>query len=280
LLQPKLKKQANSFRILKAVIWKTRGQSLSKKLSLIQKIKRTSKKEGKLRLASIVLTRTKNHIVMIPTVHLPFLYYKLFKHNQTFVFQQRAYKYFVAKYNTTWSTERAVEIPIVCQMIKESKGKILEVGNVLSHYFSFQHDIVDKFEKGEGVINEDVTTLEFKDKFDLIISISTLEHVGWDEKSPSERLNDKEKIPLAIEHLKKMLTNKGLLTFTVPLGYNPILDELIKDGKLDVQKQLFLKRISKDKWVETDLKSVKDVKFGSPYFRGNAIMVGITSSSQ
>jgi hypothetical protein len=251
---------------------------LNKKPSIIQKIKRISKREGKLRLISIALTRIKNHITIIPTVHLPFLYYKLFKRNQRFVFQQKVYNYFVAEYNTTWSTERAVEIPIVYQMVNKKMGKILEIGNVLSHYFSFEHDIVDKFEKGEGVINKDVTTLQLQDKYDLIVSISTLEHVGWDERNPSEKLNDRNKIPLAIDNLKKMLTPQGALIFTVPLGYNPILDEYIKTGKIDLQKKFFLKRISKNKWVETDLNDVKDSKFGAPYFRGNAIMVGIINN--
>jgi hypothetical protein len=33
---------------------------------------------------------------------------------------------------------------------------VLEVGNVLSHYFPVHHDVLDKYEKAKGVINEDV----------------------------------------------------------------------------------------------------------------------------
>ncbi len=93
------------------------------------------------------------------------------------------------------------EIPIVCGFVNKEKGKILEVGNVLSHYFTFEQVVVDKFERGEGIINEDITTLELNERYDLIVSISTLKHVGWDERSPSETLNDRDKIPLAIDHL-------------------------------------------------------------------------------
>ena len=98
------------------------------------------------------------------------------------------------------------------------------------------------------------------------------------KKSP-ERLNDRNKIPFAIDQLKKMLTPQGTLIFTVPLGYNPILDDLIKTERLDVKSQFFLRRIKKDKWVETNLEGVKDSKFDSPYYRGNAILVGITSNN-
>ena len=157
---------------------------MSRKRSIIQKARITAQENGIKYLVSMSLGRIKNHIYNIPTIHIPFLYYKLFMRNRTFSFQQKKYNYFIKEYNTTWRTERAVEIPIVCQVIGERKGKILEVGNVLSHYFNFEHDIVDKYEKGEGVNNQDVTTLDLKDKYDLILSISTLEHVGWDEKNP------------------------------------------------------------------------------------------------
>jgi len=94
--------------------------------------------------------------------------------------------------------ERAVEIPIIWHIVRENKGKrILEAGNVLSHYFRVDHDIVDKYERAEDVINEDVVNFQPSKKYDLIVSISTLGHVGWDEnpKEPS-------KILKAIEHLK------------------------------------------------------------------------------
>ena len=95
--------------------------------------------------------------------------------------------------------ERAIEVPIVWKIVSEySEGRILEVGNVLSHYFSVCHDILDKYEKADGVINQDVVNFWAPNKYELIVSISTLEHVGWDE-SP----RDPNKILRAIENLKR-----------------------------------------------------------------------------
>ena len=60
---------------------------------------------------------------------------------------------------------------------------IFEVGSVLSHYFPINHDVLDKYEKGHGVINQDVVDFKPHNKYDLIVSISTLEHVGFDDNT-------------------------------------------------------------------------------------------------
>jgi hypothetical protein len=113
---------------------------------------------------------------------LEYLYFKTFKHSK-FAFNGQNFSYFYHWYNKTWRNERAVEVPIIWNIVKKYKRKrILEVGNVLSHYYPIRHEILDKYEKAPGVINLDVVDFKPAKKYDLIISISTLEHVGWDEK--------------------------------------------------------------------------------------------------
>ena len=46
-------------------------------------------------------------------------------------------------------------------------NELLEIGNVLSHYFKWDHDVVDKYEKVEGVINEDVVDFRPSKKYDI-----------------------------------------------------------------------------------------------------------------
>jgi SAM-dependent methyltransferase len=136
-----------------------------------------------------------------------------------FQFKGQLYRYFYHPYNKTWRNERAVEIPICKGLLSDyNKKNILEVGNVLSHYFPCSHTVVDKYEKGSGLINTDISEYHTDKKFDLIISISTLEHVGWDEipKDPS-------KILKSVEQMKKMLAPDGRIFITIPLGYNPDL---------------------------------------------------------
>ena len=83
-------------------------------------------------------------------------------------------------------TERAVEVPIMQRIVDAHAGaRILEVGHVLGHYGPVDHVVVDKYEQAPGVLNLDVLELAPLGEFDLIVAISTLEHVGWDE-SPRE----------------------------------------------------------------------------------------------
>ena len=160
---------------------------------------------------------------------------------------------------------------------KSCKGSILEIGNVLSHYFPFNHDIVDKYEKAEGVVNEDVTEITFSKKYDLIISISTLEHVGWDEDPKKQiMLNENQKIRQAIEKIRTLLNPGGRIAVTVPVGYNPNLDSLLNSGKPIFDKFFYLKRISKDnKWVETTWKDIENSKFNEPFPFANGLVIGI-----
>jgi SAM-dependent methyltransferase len=204
--------------------------------------------------------------------HLWYNYYKKTRSKGTFVFQGKTYGYFWHECCTTGINERAVEIPITWEIVKEHQGKnVLEVGNVLSHYFSVDHDVVDKYEVRDNVINQDVVDFQPSKKYDLIVSISTLEHVGWDE-TPRES----KKVLRAIENLKKCLTVKGRIAFTLPMGYNPDLDRLLREGKIPFTRRHCLKRISRDnKWIEVDWEMIRDAKYGYPFHCANGLVVGV-----
>lgn len=190
-------------------------------------------------------------------LYYEFFYYKTFK-PKTFYFKGKEFKYFYGLYNATWKNERAVEIPIILYLLKKFDEKdILEVGNVLDHYISVKHDVVDKYEKNKKVINEDVVDFKSNKKYKLIVSISTIEHVGWDE-NPKEPL----KILKAIKNLKSHLSYKGKMIITFLKGYNSYLDKLLDDGKLGFSKIYYLMKITEDnKWVEINSKdNIKDKK--------------------
>lgn len=188
-----------------------------------------------------------------------------FAKNKNFTFNNKKYRYYYNKYNHTWMNERTVEIPIIIDEIKSSGGEILEIGNVLNHYYPFEHTIVDKYEKANGVVNKDVVDFNLKNKYDLIISISTIEHVGWDEE-----LQDPNKIPVAIKNMKKHLKKGGKIILTVPIGHNPYLDNLIEEKKL-FSKLYFLKRQFMNRWKQVEFEKVKGVKYHLD--RSNAIAI-------
>jgi hypothetical protein len=206
-------------------------------------------------------------------LQLPFyLYYKICRSSSKFELQGQTYYYFYAfKYNRTWKTERSIEIPIIREIIRLYQGKrILELGNVLSHYFPIQHDVLDKYEKTNGIINQDVVDFKPANNYDLIVSISTLEHVGWDE-TPRKP----DKIVHAIRNLKSLLNYEGEMVVTMPLGYNFAMEELIKQGEIKFTELYYLKRTSLSRWVEVRYEDIRSVKYGHPYPSANGLLIGL-----
>lgn len=189
-----------------------------------------------------------------------------------FAFQGHNYHYFIHRYNNTWLNERIVEIPIIWQLVqKYHSEEVLEVGNVLSHYFSVNHDIVDKYETARGVINQDAVFFKPEKRYRLIVSISTLEHVGWDEEP-----RDPEKFIRTVENLRGLLSPGGQMIVTLPLGYNAYLDDILKHGEKIFDRCYCLQRISRDnRWTEVDWRDIESAKYGRPFPFANALVVGI-----
>jgi SAM-dependent methyltransferase len=231
----------------------------------LKKARRLAKEKGLIYVAHMGYLR----ICARLTSPFYYWYYKTLKQEQ-FQFKGEWYDYFYHKHHTTWKNERSVEIPIIQRYVKSHEGKnILELGNVLSLYFPVSYDIVDKYEEAKGVINEDVVDFKPEKKYDLIISISTLEHIGFDEE-----IKDSTKIQKAIKHLRTLLAPRGKIIVSVPLGYNPEMDKLLRDGKT-FTKLYYFKRTAIDRWVEVSKEEVKNIKFNYPFPKDNGLVIGI-----
>lgn len=147
-----------------------------------------------------------------------------------FLFEGQQYPYFYHVYNTTWTNERSIEIPIVLQELRRpglAAAGFVEIGNVLKHYFTNEHLVIDKYESGPGVVNQDVLDYAPKARYKLVVSISTLEHVGFD--APEHRRADAFRVATR-NIVANYLEPKGRMLTTVPLGYNPSVDEFLRRG--------------------------------------------------
>jgi hypothetical protein len=154
-----------------------------------------------------------------------------------------------------------VEIPLIREQLKEFRSdKVLEIGNVLAHYYNVSHLVVDKYERKTGVIPKDILDLKFEQKFDRIVSISTLEHVGWDEipRVPGKHI-------LAIEKLRSLLSDDGILIATIPLGYNPSFDSDIFEQRLQCNRVVYFKRTSIDTWFLVAQDQIIGSQYGKRY---------------
>jgi hypothetical protein len=215
------------------------------------------------------------------TSRLTLLYYSLFRRRR-FVYNGTELPYFFALYNETFRNERAVEISIARHYLSlRSSIDVLEVGNVLNHYIPFEHTVVDKYEKGESVLNCDIKDFRPDKRFDLIVSISTLEHVGWDEhirygKSAEKPEYDPSLYVNVLAQLKGMLKPHGTLVASMPLGFNGHLDSLFEKKESGFTDVYFLKRLSRwNEWKQVDYSQVSSARYSSPFPCANALAIGV-----
>jgi hypothetical protein len=151
------------------------------------------------------------------------LYLRLRLRTPTFRLLGRRYPIQVSWYNRTWRNERQVELPPILEVVRRTDpGEILEVGNVLAHYGQAGHIVVDKYEDATGTLRVDVVDYHPGRSFRLIVAISTLEHVGWDEPE-----KDPAKFDLALDHLVRLLAPGGQLWATIPRAHNPGADAFL-----------------------------------------------------
>ena len=190
----------------------------------------------------------------------------------SFTFRGKPYRYFWHRYNATWRNERAVEIPIARGFLEGAcPDRVLEIGNVLSHYGAVSHMVVDKYEQAEGIRNEDVCDFKSDKKYELILSISTLEHVGWDEEP-----KDESKVLRAFENLRRLLAPGGRLVVTIPLGYNPSLDRMIDEGRIPFAERTCLKREPRRNiWREVSAGEVRNPQYDWQAYEAHELFVGI-----
>lgn len=165
-------------------------------------------------------------------------------------------------YNCTWLNERGAELAIWDHWRRDVAT--LEVGNVLNHYEPFDHHVVDRYEQAVGVDNRDVFDVD--GSWPQIVSISTIEHVRWDE-DPREPGGSR----LALEHLQRLLAPGGRMLVTVPTGHNPPLDAWLASGETGATRACTLVR-DMTSWRQTPEIEIRPYGLTQPW--AEAVWVG------
>lgn len=193
--------------------------------------------------------------------------------DERFVLFGEAIPYAYHLYSQTWRNERSIEIAVAHHFLRQGPvGRMLEVGNVMGHFGYLGHDVIDRYEKVEGVINADIIGYQPEDVYDTVVSISTLEHVRFDE----EHLKDPHGSSMALDSLRATVAPGGRLLVTVPFGYNLGLDEDIRSGRFAFEKQACFRRVNREgDWREVTLDEGLNCRYGSPFEAANGILVGI-----
>lgn len=179
------------------------------------------------------------------------------------------YAYYL--YNQTWRNERSVEVAVAEHFLaRRAPGRMLEAGNVLGNYGRRGHDVVDKYEPIAGLINADLVDFHPDRPYDTIVTLSTLEHVRFDEE-----VQDAHGPAYALETLREALASGGEMLVTVPTGYNPGLDDDLHSGRFALGRQTCYRRLNREgDWVEVSLEEALATPYGAPFEAANAIVVG------
>ena len=192
---------------------------------------------------------------------------------RTVVFRGEPIPLVYARHNVTWANERCVELALARRFLAGIPAeRILEVGNVTPHYFAGGHTVVDKYEP--GALQVDIVDFEPDRRFDLILSISTFEHIAFDEAGgPEEPDAVADKIRAALDRCLGSLAPGGTFVITVPVGYNPALDAMVAADGLGSDRATWFKRFPGRHWREVGREEGLRCRYGSPYAFANAIML-------
>jgi hypothetical protein len=199
-------------------------------------------------------------------------YYKIFKSSDTLEFRGKQYHYLFHSYCPSWRNERGPVLPIVWEIVKayQAQGKrILEVGNVLSYVYPVNHDILDKYEIMDGIINDDVVNFHPYKQYDLIVSVFTIQWVGLKETPP-----DSLKFFRAISNLRRLLAPGGELVVIHSIGQNVEMDNAIRNGTIKFSEQYCLKKIGGYVWKEATWDEIRNAQYDYSVPTPTGVLIG------
>ena len=134
--------------------------------------------------------------------------------------------------------ERCVEYPWVLANLPAGPARMLDAGSTLNYDFLLDQEVVREkllhiltfapeercfWNRGISYLFADLREIPVRDAYyDVIVCISTLEHVGCDNSrwtnQDSHREDRPDDFPLAMSELRRVLRPGGLLLLTVPFG--------------------------------------------------------------
>jgi len=173
------------------------------------------------------------------------------------------------------SSERAIEIPLAIDFLSNyaQQDPITELGCVLPYYILKRgsHNVYDLTDKHPQCTRCDLRTLNDNDLKGVVVSISTLEHLGLAEYGIEKGSTDE-----GVALLKRILADARKYFITVPIGYNKTLDDFIL-GSCDLGECYVARtRNNPEEWeVVAKTALTNEMKKFGTYLKANTICVFI-----
>ncbi len=134
--------------------------------------------------------------------------------------------------------ERCIEIPWVFAQLTAGQERVLDAGSALNHEIFVKQTIWQEkslhiltlapenncfWRSGISYLYEDLRDIPIKDNYyDTVISVSTLEHIGFDNTLFTHKktlgANLPEDFLYAVSEIKRVLKSKGCFLLTLPFG--------------------------------------------------------------
>lgn len=164
-------------------------------------------------------------------------------------------------------TERSVELALAMEWLGKCEGEVTEIGAVTPYYFYCDKikDIIDPTDVHKRVNQrKSLFDADLKGGGGNILSISTVEHVGLSDYGMREEKNAPNAVEKILQESKKCL-------ITAPLGYNPLLDEWVRDNR-DNPMLSIMRRGINNRWSEMDIYSFSEIEYGPLWAEGLLII--------
>lgn len=187
--------------------------------------------------------------------------------------------------------ERCVEYIWIFAQLDDELELILDAGSTLNHEFILEKSVWQNkkihiltlapefncyWQKGISYLFEDLRNIPIKDNYyDKIICVSTLEHIGLDNRQFTKKNIDNESknndFLLAVKEMYRILKPSGNLLLTVPFGKYcnmntqqvfdpPLLEEVIKVFNPSEVKMTFFS-YNKQGWKLSSISECQDAEY-------------------
>jgi hypothetical protein len=175
-------------------------------------------------------------------------------------------------YNQSYRNERTIEIPLGAYALNRLKelGETVELGAVMGFYQEIDHIMIDLYEVG----HDKILNKNYLDCYDLkgknLLSISTIEHIGWEEHGRTSYIGEN----MAAEAFDKAISESPYYFITTPVGAHPKLDKHI--AKSNTFRVIMKRPMDRNIWVQHH--DPNDFMFNYGHHVGSALAICITTN--